>query len=160
MATSEDFNKMTDNGFSRRSFLKLSATTVGAAAALGVVGCSQGAASSAASGSGSASAASASASASSAAKKEISFKDISPLLANPDAFRSAIKEMADYVKEWKADVIIGPESRGFIFGCPVALEANGAFSQTFAVTVPTQARLKVGNSSDASTYPFTTGVAL
>lgn len=75
MATSEDFNKMTDNGFSRRSFLKLSATTVGAAAALGVVGCSQGAASSAASGSGSASAASASASASSAAKKEISFKD-------------------------------------------------------------------------------------
>ena len=75
MATSEDFNKMADNGFSRRSFLKLSATTVGAAAALGVVGCSQGAASSAASGSGSASAASASASASSAAKKEISFKD-------------------------------------------------------------------------------------
>ena len=75
MATSEDFNKMTDNGFSRRSFLKLSATTVGAAAALGVVGCSQGAASSAASGSGSTSAASASASASSAAKKEISFKD-------------------------------------------------------------------------------------
>ncbi|MBO4351968.1 MAG: twin-arginine translocation signal domain-containing protein, partial [Eggerthellaceae bacterium] len=38
MATSENFNKMTDNGFSRRSFLKLGATTVGAAAALGVVG--------------------------------------------------------------------------------------------------------------------------
>ena len=78
MATSENFNKMTDNGFSRRSFLKLGATTVGAAAALGVVGCSQGAssaASSAASGSGSTSAASASASASSAAKTEISFKD-------------------------------------------------------------------------------------
>ena len=59
--------------------------------------------------------------------KEISFKDISPLLANPDAFRSAIKEMASYVKEWKADFIIGPESRGFIFGCPVALEANVGF---------------------------------
>ena len=55
--------------------------------------------------------------------KEISFKDISPLLANPEAFRSAIKEMASYVKEWGADAIIGPESRGFIFGCPVALEA-------------------------------------
>ena len=59
--------------------------------------------------------------------KEISFKDISPLLANPDAFRKAITEMASYVKEWNADVIIGPESRGFIFGCPVALEANVGF---------------------------------
>ena len=59
--------------------------------------------------------------------KEISFKDISPLLANPEAFRSAIKERASYVKEWGADAIIGPESRGFIFGCPVALEANVSF---------------------------------
>lgn len=42
----------------------------------------------------------------------------------------------------------------------ISLEANGAFSQTFTVTVPTQARLKVGVSSDASNYPFTTGVAL
>jgi len=59
--------------------------------------------------------------------KEISFKDISPLLADPAAFKAATKEMAEYVKEWGADALIGPESRGFVIGTPVAMEAGVGF---------------------------------
>ena len=49
-------------------------------------------------------------------KKGISFKDISPLLANPDAFASCIKDMSKLAEEFKPDFICGPESRAFLFG--------------------------------------------
>ncbi len=52
--------------------------------------------------------------------KGISFKDITPLLANGEAFKSMIDEMVSFAKEVGATKILGPESRGFIFGCPVA----------------------------------------
>lgn len=48
----------------------------------------------------------------------IVFKDISPLLANGEKFRFVIEEMAKIVKN--ADVIVGPDARGFIFGAAVA----------------------------------------
>jgi adenine phosphoribosyltransferase len=57
----------------------------------------------------------------------ISFKDISPLLADKDAFKAAVSDMAAQVKEWGADVVIGPESRGFVLGAPVALAAGKGF---------------------------------
>ena len=60
-------------------------------------------------------------------KPGISFKDISPLLADKDAFSAAVKEMAKDVKALGADAIIGPESRGFVLGAPVALEAGIGF---------------------------------
>lgn len=59
--------------------------------------------------------------------KEISFKDISPLLNNPEAYKAAVKVMAEIVKGWGADALIGPESRGFVVGAPVALEAGLGF---------------------------------
>ena len=49
-------------------------------------------------------------------KKGISFKDISPLLANPDAFQACIDEMAKIAEEYHIDYICGPESRAFLFG--------------------------------------------
>lgn len=60
-------------------------------------------------------------------KEGIIFRDITPLLADGDAFRYAIKIMADYCKEKKATVILGPEARGFMFGCPVANELGIGF---------------------------------
>ena len=53
-------------------------------------------------------------------KPGILFKDITPLLANADAFRSTIDLMAEMVESHKADEIVGIESRGFIFGAALA----------------------------------------
>jgi adenine phosphoribosyltransferase len=60
-------------------------------------------------------------------KPGISFKDISPLLADKDAFKSLIKDMAAIIKPWKPDILIGPESRGFIFGAALAIECGCGF---------------------------------
>src|SRR5690625_1957454 len=53
-------------------------------------------------------------------KEGIEFKDITPLMDNGKAFRSAVNEIVDYAKDKEVDVIVGPEARGFIIGCPVA----------------------------------------
>lgn len=61
-------------------------------------------------------------------KKGISFKDVSPLLANGEAMHRAVDEMAEIAKEWKPDLIIGPEARGFVFGVPVAYKLSVGFA--------------------------------
>ena len=57
--------------------------------------------------------------------KGITFKDICPLLANPEAYNEVIKDMSAVVGE--ADVIVSPDARGFLFGVPVALRNNIPF---------------------------------
>lgn len=51
-------------------------------------------------------------------KPGILFRDITPLLKSPKAFRSVIDSFAE--KAHGAGAIVGIESRGFIFGAPVA----------------------------------------
>ncbi|VEU68086.1 adenine phosphoribosyltransferase [Mycoplasmopsis pulmonis] len=51
-------------------------------------------------------------------KQGINFKDISPLLANGQALNYTIKKMAELAKD--ADIIVGPDARGFLFGTPTA----------------------------------------
>jgi len=53
-------------------------------------------------------------------KPDIVFKDITPLLADGDAFKFVIDALAQKASDLKADVIVGFESRGFIFGTPLA----------------------------------------
>jgi adenine phosphoribosyltransferase len=48
------------------------------------------------------------------------FRDITPLLGNPEAFRSVIDWLAERAGETKPDAIAGVESRGFLFGGPLA----------------------------------------
>ena len=60
-------------------------------------------------------------------KKGISFKDITPLLRDGNAFKCACDQLAEFAKSVNATVIVGPESRGFIFGCPVATQLNIGF---------------------------------
>lgn len=55
------------------------------------------------------------------------FRDITPLMADGDAFHQACDEMIAFARHVKAEVIVGPESRGFIFGCPVAYELGIGF---------------------------------
>ncbi|MBR2802230.1 MAG: adenine phosphoribosyltransferase [Erysipelotrichaceae bacterium] len=57
----------------------------------------------------------------------ILFRDITPLMQNGEAFHAATKQISDFAKEVGAEVIAGPESRGFIFGCPVAYELHIGF---------------------------------
>lgn len=57
----------------------------------------------------------------------ILFRDITPLMANGEAFHSACEELKEFAAEKGAEIIVGPESRGFIFGCPIAYELNIGF---------------------------------
>jgi len=53
-------------------------------------------------------------------KPGILFRDITPLMADGEAFKEACDRIIEFAKEVNADVVVGPESRGFIFGCPVS----------------------------------------
>lgn len=59
--------------------------------------------------------------------KGIVFRDITPILQDGDLYRTATHELAEYAKSRNADVIVGPEARGFIVGCPVATELGIGF---------------------------------
>ena len=60
-------------------------------------------------------------------KKGILFRDITPLMADGEAFHEACEYLIDYAKKIDTEVVVGPESRGFIFGCPVANELKIGF---------------------------------
>ena len=53
-------------------------------------------------------------------KKDIIFKDISPILANPDLFSDLIDKMTEYPFLKTTDALIAIDSRGFIFGSALA----------------------------------------
>lgn len=55
------------------------------------------------------------------------FRDITPLMADGEAFKEVCNRIVKYAKERNVDVIVGPESRGFIFGCPVAYALEVGF---------------------------------
>lgn len=57
----------------------------------------------------------------------VEFKDITPLMANGPAFSKAVQEIVAYAKDKDIDLIVGPEARGFIIGCPVAYELEVGF---------------------------------
>ena len=57
----------------------------------------------------------------------ILFRDITPVLQNPKAFHEVICTLVDCAKEMKPDVVVGIESRGFMFGAPIALELGVGF---------------------------------
>ncbi len=57
----------------------------------------------------------------------VTFKDITPLLAEPDAFRFAIDALADHFAGLPIDRVIGIEARGFIIAAPVAYRLGAAF---------------------------------
>ena len=50
----------------------------------------------------------------------IQFRDITSVIQDPEGLKLAIDGLADLVRDLDFDLVIGPESRGFIFGVPVA----------------------------------------
>ena len=60
-------------------------------------------------------------------KPGILFKDITPLLQNPNAFSHCIATLSELYSKSQFDAIVGIESRGFIFACPLAIELQTSF---------------------------------
>lgn len=57
----------------------------------------------------------------------IIFRDVTPLLKDGEAYRYTIDSLCDFARKVGAEVIVGPEARGFIFGCPIAYALNIGF---------------------------------
>ena len=57
----------------------------------------------------------------------VGFKDISPLLLDPEALRQAVGRLADWTRERGADLVLGAEARGFWLGAAIAVEAGCGF---------------------------------
>jgi len=60
-------------------------------------------------------------------KPGILFYDITTLLKDADAFREVIDRMAEMVKDERIDLVVGMESRGFIFAAPLADRLGAGF---------------------------------
>ena len=60
-------------------------------------------------------------------KKGIVFRDVSHVLENGESLKYVVDKFAEYAKKQGANYIVGPEARGFMFGCPVAYKLNIGF---------------------------------
>lgn len=60
-------------------------------------------------------------------KEGISFKDITTLIGDGEAFKCSIDKIVEHLKDKDVDLIVGPEARGFIFGVPVAYALGVGF---------------------------------
>lgn len=53
-------------------------------------------------------------------KPGILFRDITPMLAHGEVYRDAIATLLESVKAWGAELVVGPEARGYVVGAPLA----------------------------------------
>jgi adenine phosphoribosyltransferase len=83
-------------------------------------------------------------------KPGIMFRDITPLLRDPAAFREAVRRMAGPYPKGSVDVVIGAESRGFIFAAGIALALGAGF-------VPVRKKGKLPHKTTAVTYDLEYG---
>ena len=60
-------------------------------------------------------------------KNGIIYRDITSVLENKDGLKLAIDSMQDLINNIDFDVVVAPESRGFIFGMPIAYNLNKSF---------------------------------
>jgi adenine phosphoribosyltransferase len=83
-------------------------------------------------------------------KAGILFRDITPLLADAAAFKEAVRLMAAPYRKGDVDLVIGAESRGFIFAAAVALELGAGF-------VPVRKKGKLPAAVVSATYDLEYG---
>ncbi|SFL64618.1 adenine phosphoribosyltransferase [Salibacterium qingdaonense] len=57
----------------------------------------------------------------------IRFKDITTLMQNGPVYKQAVDEMTAFAADRQIDVVVGPEARGFVVGCPIAYSLEKAF---------------------------------
>ncbi|MBL7139703.1 MAG: adenine phosphoribosyltransferase, partial [Planctomycetes bacterium] len=83
-------------------------------------------------------------------KPGIMFRDITPLLLDVRAFDEAVRRMAEPYDAGDVDVVVGAESRGFIFGAPIALRLGAGF-------VPVRKKGKLPAETVSVTYDLEYG---
>ena len=83
-------------------------------------------------------------------KPGILFRDITPLLASPAAFREAVRQLADRFRARKVEVVAAAEARGFLFAAPVAVELQAGL-------VPIRKKGKLPFSTISYTYDLEYG---
>ena len=86
-------------------------------------------------------------------KSGILFKDITPVLGNAAAFREVIDALAEQAASFAPDIIAGTESRGFLFGVPVALALGVGF-------VPIRKAGKLPSHTEREEYALEYGTAV
>ena len=60
-------------------------------------------------------------------KEGISFKDITTLLKDGEAWQRVVRDMAAQYKDMEIDLVVGPEARGFIIGAALAAVLGAGF---------------------------------
>jgi hypothetical protein len=80
----------------------------------------------------------------------VMFKDITPLLQNAAGLRAAIDGLAERLRGIPADLVVGMESRGFIFAGWASCRPPRSASSTSSNTAPTALRCTTTASSPAS----------
>lgn len=86
-------------------------------------------------------------------EKGVLFRDLSPLMANGEAYRQATDQIVKFARDRNVEMIVGPEARGFIVGCPVAFELGVGFAPARKkgklprATVKAEYSLEYGKSS-------------
>jgi len=82
----------------------------------------------------------------------IMFRDITSVIQDPTGLRMAVDGLAECLKDLDFDLVIGPESRGFIFGVPVAYLLNKGF-------VPVRKKGKLPRETVSQKYDLEYGQA-
>ena len=59
-------------------------------------------------------------------EKGIIFRDVTSILEDPEGLQLSIRELQDKLEGMDFNIVIGPESRGFIFGLPIAYNLHKA----------------------------------
>ena len=85
-------------------------------------------------------------------KEGIQFKDITTVLQDPTGLRLAITDMQKSLVDLDFDIVVAPESRGFIFGVPIAFNTRTAF-------VPVRKKGKLPYETISETYDLEYGTA-
>ena len=82
--------------------------------------------------------------------KGIIFRDITPVMDNGEAFKYACDRLIDYAKRIGAEVVVGPEARGFAFGTPISYALGIGF-------VPVRKPGKLPRNTISCTYDLEYG---
>ena len=85
-------------------------------------------------------------------KPGIQFRDITSVIQDPDGLRMAVDQLTDQVRDLDFDLVVGPESRGFIFGVPVAYLLGKGF-------VPVRKKGKLPRATVSQKYDLEYGQA-
>lgn len=85
-------------------------------------------------------------------EKGIIFRDVTSVLQDADGLHMAIEQMQEKLDGVDFDVVLGPESRGFIFGVPIAYNLHKAF-------VPVRKKGKLPRATISQTYDLEYGTA-